>query len=99
VRCKIEELMMKKSIVFGALLLLAGCGPSPEDVCKKTFDLMKAEVGEAAANKAIGGDMARCVKSEELTKDVKGPVKYKSSNQCVMDAKTLKEAQACSSKK
>jgi hypothetical protein len=78
------------------LLTLTGCGPSPEDVCKKTFDLVKAEAGEAAANKAIGGDIASCTKSEEGRKERQGIVKYKDNNKCLMDAKSWKEAQACS---
>lgn len=78
------------------LTLLTGCGPSPDDVCKHTFDLVKAEAGEAAANKAIGGDMAKCVESETGRKERQGMFKYKDNNKCLMDAKSWKDAQACS---
>lgn len=82
--------------LFAVASLLAGCGPSPEDVCKKTFDLVKAEAGEAAANKAIGGDLATCTKDEERRKERQGMFKYKSNNECLMSAKDWKEAKACS---
>lgn len=89
---------MKKQVGFvfaGITLFLVGCGPSPDDVCKHTFELVKAETGEAAANTVIGGDMARCVKSEEQRKELRGIFKYKENNKCLMAAKTWKEAQAC----
>ncbi len=66
---------MKKPVAFvvaGIAFCLVGCGPSPDDVCKHTFELVKAETGEAAANKVIGGDMASCVKSEEQRKELRG---------------------------
>jgi hypothetical protein len=75
---------------------LAGCGPSPADVCEKTFELAKGEVGEAVAKKAIGGDMAKCVESETGRKERQGIFKYKDNNKCLMSAKTWKDAQACS---
>jgi len=81
--------------IVGSFMLLAGCGPSPDDVCSHTFDLVKAEAGEAAANKAIGGDMASCVKSETQRKELRGMFKYKENNACLMAAKSWKDAQAC----
>jgi len=83
--------------VLGACLL-AGCGPSPNDVCQKTFDLVKAEAGEAAANKAIGGSISSCVSTEEARKERQGMMKYKDNNRCLMDAKTMSEVQSCSKK-
>jgi hypothetical protein len=85
-----------KRLVIVSILFLGGCGPSPEDVCQHTFDLMKAEAGEAAANKAIGGSMKSCVSTENLRKDRQGMFKYKSNNECVMAAKDFKSASACS---
>jgi len=84
-------------MISGMALALTGCGPSPSDVCEKTFELAKAEVGEATAKKAIGGDMAKCVESESGRKERQGIFKYKDNNKCLMSAKTWKDAQACSS--
>jgi hypothetical protein len=81
------------AVAIGALAV--GCGPSPSDVCQKTFDLVKAESGEAAANDAIGGNMASCVDKESLRKDMQGMFKYGDNNKCLMSAKTLQEASAC----
>jgi hypothetical protein len=87
-------LLLVLTLTFGGLAM--GCGPSPSDVCQKTFDLVKAESGEAAAKAAIGGDMGSCVSKEEMRKDMQGLVKYKENNKCLMDAKTFKEVAACS---
>ena len=89
---------LSKRALFGAALvgLMTGCGPSPEAVCQKTFELAKAEVGEALANKAIGGDMGKCVESESLRKDLRGWMKYKDNNACLMKSSTWAEVKGCS---
>src|SRR5437879_5178884 len=78
-----------------SILLLGGCGPSPEDVCQHPFAPVKAEAGEKAANKAIGGDMKSCLFTENMRKDRQGMFKYKANNECAMAAKDYKAAMAC----
>ena len=77
----------------GSLLMLASV--IVYGLSQHTFDLVKAEAGEAAANKAIGGDMKSCVSSENNRKDRQGMFKYKSNNECLMSAKDWKAAQSC----
>ena len=80
---------------FAAGVLAIGCGPSPSDVCNKTFELVKADQGEAAAKEAIGGDIASCVEKETMRKDMQGIAKYGDNNKCLMSSKTFAEVAAC----
>jgi hypothetical protein len=84
--------------LLACALFATGCGPSPEDVCQKTFTLLKAEVGEPGANKVIGGDMKACVDRETMRKDMQGMIKYRTNNACLMDAKTATDVTACGKK-
>lgn len=89
---------MKQAISFSfviATLAMVGCGPSPEGVCDHTLALAKAELGDEAAEAALGS-REDCVKSEERRKEMQGMIKYKDKNKCLMAAKTWEEASKCS---
>jgi len=74
---------------------VVACSPSPEDVCDHVLTLAKSEVGDKAAEGALG-NRDDCVKTETRRKERQGSVKYKENNACLMAAKTWKEANQCS---
>ena len=88
---------MKSSIRLPLAILalaLVACAPSPEEVCDHALGLAKAEVGDKAAEAALG-TRDECVKSETRRKEMQGMFKYKENNACLMDAKTWSAVAQC----
>lgn len=88
---------MKLSIRLSLAVLglgLVACAPSPEEVCDHALGLARAEVGDKAAESALGTRDA-CVKSETRRKEMQGMFKYKENNACLMAAKSWSEAAKC----
>jgi len=88
---------MKQAISFTvviAALAMVGCGPSPESVCDHALSLAKAELGDEAAEAALGS-REDCLTTEERRKEMQGMFKYKDKNKCLMASKTWAEAAKC----
>ena len=81
------------SLAVTALSLVA-CGPSPEDVCDHALTLAKAEVGDKAAEAALG-TRDECVQTETRRKEMQGMLKYKENNACLMDSKSWSDVTKC----
>jgi hypothetical protein len=87
--------MNQRLLIIPALgLVLSACGPSPEAVCDHALTLAKGEVGDKAAEAALG-TRDDCVKSETRRKEMQGLLKYRENNACLMDAKTWADATKC----
>lgn len=87
--------MNQRLLIIPALgLVLSACGPSPEAVCDHALTLAKAEVGDKAAEAALG-TRDDCVKSETRRKEMQGLLEYRENNACLMDSKTWADATKC----
>jgi hypothetical protein len=63
-------------------------------VCDHALTLAKAEVGDKAAEAALG-TRDECVKSETRRKEMQGMLKYKENNACLMESKTWADVKQC----
>lgn len=74
--------------------VLTACGPSPDAVCDHLAELMKKELGDAAAE-AFEKD--ECVESAKKEKEMKGMVEYNKQAKCAMKAESLEDLGKCDS--
>lgn len=90
--------MKRPLLLLCALSLLSACSPSPKDVCNHMADLIKKKAGSDPAVQATAlkaADMGDCQFNMSHRKDMKGVFKWRTSANCVMDAKTLQAAGKC----
>lgn len=93
---------MKKLHKFLALAalapMLAACAPSNEDVCQHVMDIMKKEMGDAAAEASEEDTkkfMEKCVKDLDKEKEKLGAAEYKKQAKCVMAAEKMEDLMKC----
>lgn len=85
------------AVVLGAAAL-AGCGPSPDEVCAHLGELVTKEAAgnaEALASMQKAANLDSCPATMEMKKDMLGLPKWKAKASCVVKASTLAEADKC----
>lgn len=83
--------MRKRILAVTALLTsLTACGPSPDKVCDHMTSLIEKEAGDA-----VKPDKAKCVKSAERKKEMKGIFGYGEWAKCIVAADSLEAADKC----
>lgn len=97
--------IMKKLHMFLALAvfapMLAACAPSGEDLCNHVIEVMKKEMGDAAA-KASEEETKKfteeCVKEMEKEKEKIGAAEFKKQAKCIMAAEKMEDMAKCEKK-
>jgi len=83
---------LPKVLALAALLSLAACAPSPEQLCDHVIELSESEDEDAASI-----DRDDCIDTAERKKQLHGMLKYKQEARCIMDAETRAELGKCGS--
>lgn len=87
----LKETMKAAVPVLLSVLMLPGCGASPQDICAHKKEVVEKEVGEGAAREAVDG----CEFTWKMRKETKGVFQYKKLADCVMDADDVDALSKC----